>query len=398
MRTWVTALLVTACLGGAAVASPTAQQPGGSGTVAIRASQTRLGLLDRSGRPVDGRGTSIAVIDTGVDPMHPALLLPDGTSKVVRSLSVVPCVAQQAISSNLSCVTDVPPTVPTDAAQGGHGTFIAGVAVGNPMTLPDGTRVGGVAPGARVVMLSSTTALQGIDVAFAWVLAHHRKPCGEGVPAATCPPIRVLSLSWGADDPVIAGLEKALVAEGVTVVWANGNSGGDGSTSNSNPDPAANPTPGILTIAGYDDGGTGSRSGHLSPTSSRGAKADPRTWPDLSAPGENVTSSCRAWFAVCDAVGSSPRNGPGPTDVATYWTGSGTSWAAPHVAGVIAQLLQVRPDATPAVLDAVLKKTAWRYRDGAPYQRVGRWFGSFDKGAGLVDAYAAALCLGARRR
>jgi serine protease AprX len=103
------------------------------------------------------------------------------------------------------------------------------------------------------------------------------------------------------------------------------------------------------------------------------------------------------YFGVCDAVGSNPENGPGSTDLATYWTGSGTSWAAPHVAGIIALLLQVRPTATRAQLDAVLKMTAYRYRDGAPYRRTGGSFSSYAKGAGLVDAYAAALAFGAAR-
>jgi serine protease AprX len=213
-----------------------------------------------------------------------------------------------------------------------------------------------------------------------------------------CPPIRVVSASWGANGSVIAGLEKALIAEGVVTVWANGNSGGDGSTSTSNPDPARNPTAGILAIGSYDDLGTGSRNGKLSSDSSRGQADLPQTWPDLSAPGVNITSACRAYFAVCDAVGNNPRNGPSSTDVATYWTGSGTSWAAPHVAAVIAQLLQVSPRATPAQLDDVLKATAHRFPGGAPYRRVGRYLSSFDKGTGLVDAYAAAVALGAHRR
>lgn len=373
-------------------------EPGASGTVASRASAARLQLVDRAGQPLDGRGTSIAVIDTGIDAAHPAFALTDGTSKVVRHLTVVPCAVQQAINVNLNCVTDVPPGMPSDVAQGGHGTFVGGVAVGNAMALPDGTHVGGAAPGARLVLLSSTTALQGLDTAFAWVLANHRKPCGAAAPAAVCPPIRVLSLSWGANSPVIAGLEKALIAEGVTVVWANGNSGGDGTTNHSNPDPSANPAPGVLAIGSYDDGGTGSRSGRMSPDSSRGFAGDPRTWPDLVAPGVNVTSACRGWMLVCVVTGRDPRNGPAATDVATYWTGSGTSWAAPHVAGVVAQLLQARPAATPAEIDHVLKATAHRFVDGAAYERKGGYLTSFDKGAGLVDAYAAALRFGARRR
>jgi serine protease AprX len=370
--------------------------PGATGTVATRSAQAQHELTDRRGRALDGRGVSIAIIDTGVDAGHPAFATRSG-SKIARSLSVVPCIAQQALDSNVDCVTDVPPDVPTDTAQGGHGTFAAAVAVGNAFTLPDGMNVGGVAPGARVIMLSATTALQGIDTAFAWVLQNHSHPCGPAATASTCPPIRVVSASWGANSPVIAGLERALNAAGVVTVWAAGNSGGDGSSSSTNPDPSANPAPGILSVAAYDDRQSGTRNGQLASTSSRGSKAEPSTWPDISAPGVDVTSACRVYFAVCDAVGTSPRNGPTPTDLATYVTSSGTSWAAPHVAAIVAMLFQADPNASPAAIDDAIKATAHRYGGGG-YRRVGRYLTSYDRGAGLVDAYAAALTLGAVRR
>jgi serine protease AprX len=371
--------------------------PGASGTVATRSAQAQHTLTDWRGRPLDGRGVSIAIIDTGVDATHPAFATPGGGSKILRSLSVVPCVVQQGLDSNLDCVTDVPSTVPTDIVQGGHGTFAASVAVGTAFTLPDGMNVGGAAPGARVIMLSATTALQGIDTAFAWILQNHAHPCGTTVPVAACPPIRVVSASWGANGPVIAGLEQALNQAGVVTVWAAGNSGGDGASSSTNPDPSANPAPGILSVAGYDDKQSGTRNGGLSDTSSRGSKKDPRTWPDISAPGVNVTAACRVYFAVCDAVGTGLRNGPGSADVATYVTSSGTSWAAPHVAGVVALLFQADPAATPAVIDDALKATAHHYGP-ATYRRIGSYLTSYDRGAGLVDAFAAALKVGARRR
>jgi serine protease AprX len=142
----------------------------------------------------------------------------------------------------------------------------------------------------------------------------------------------------------------------------------------------------VLSIASYDDTGRIERDGTVSTTSARGARSDPATWPDLSAPDEGIISACRVYFGVCHAVGSNPENGPGSTDLATYWTGSGTSWAAPRIAGIIALLLQVRPTATPAPLDAVLKMTAYQYATARPYRRTGGSFTSYDKGAGLVDA------------
>jgi serine protease AprX len=375
-------------------AAPTAS----SGTDATRATAVQRYLVDRHGRPLDGRGVSIAVIDTGVDATHPAFALPGGGTKVVRNLTALPCIGTQAVSQGTGCVMDVPLTGTSDVGHGGHGTFVGSVAVGDHYVLGDGSKVGGQAPGARLVMISTTAALQGLYQAFAWVLENHEHPCGTSVSAAICPPIKVLSLSWGANDPVITGLQRQLVAQGVVVVWAIGNGGGDGSTNVANAVASTDPTPGVLGVAGYDDLGTGTQNGHMDPGSSRGAAKQPSTWPDISAPSVNVVGACRAYQAVCVAVGTDPRNGPGSTDLATYFTGTGTSWAAPAVAGVIALLLQARPDATPAQLDDALKRTAHKYRSGAPYRRVGRYTSSFDKGTGLIDAYSAALAFGARQR
>ena len=41
--------------------------------------------------------------------------------------------------------------------------------------------------------------------------------------------------------------------------------------------------------------------------------------------------------------------------------------AAPHIAGIVAQLFQADPTATPAQIEAALKGTAYRYTDGAAY-------------------------------
>jgi serine protease AprX len=250
-----------------------------------------------------------------------------------------------------------------------------------------------------VLTISTTAALVGIENAFAWILRNHAAPCGRGVSAAACPPIRVVNCSWGADKPSLMAMQDALARAGVVTVWANGNTGGDGSTDNSNFAATHDRTPGVIAVASYDDLGSGSRHGQLSDTSSRGLRSDPRTWPDLSAPGVNIVSSCRAYNAVCPAIETqSPRNGPGAADLATYFVGSGTSFAAPEVAGVVAQLFQADPRASAGLIETVLERTALRYRDGAAYRRVHGLLTSYDKGCGLVDAYAAALALGARPR
>ena len=100
----------------------------------------------------------------------------------------------------------------------------------------------------------------------------------------------------------------------------------------------------------------------------------------------------RLHLPVC-ATGLDPRNRPGPLDLGAFDTTSGTSMAAPHVAGIVAQLFQADPSATPAEIEAALVGTAYRCADGAAYATVGGRTTSFDKGAGLVDVVAAVAAL-----
>jgi serine protease AprX len=229
----------------------------------------------------------------------------------------------------------------------------------------------------------------GADAALNWVLENHAAPCGAGVPASTCPPIKVTSNSYGptgggAFDPNSATvkLQRELVEEGVVTVWANGNDGGDGSASLSNP-PGMDPTPGILSVASYNDQDTGTREGTVSDFSSRGKAGDQSTYPDISAPGEGITSSCRIYLPIC-TTGLDPRDG------GDYNTISGTSMATPHISGIVAQLFQANPAATPAQVEAALESTAHKFTDGAPYEPGTNGTTSFDKGHGLVDVVAAA--------
>jgi len=366
--------------------------------VATRAEQARAQLHDAQGRPVDGRGVSAAVIDTGVDGTHPFFRNADGTSAVRLNLKNV-CgpltdliqlpVPNDACFLNLTAVND------TDTLSvGGHGTHVAGIVAGRTTTLTDGTTMHGAAPGATLVSLSVGAGLSifGADSALNWVLEHHANPC------AGCPPIRVTNNSYGPAgggpfDPNSATVkfQRALAAEGVLTVWAAGNDGPDNNATNP---PGQDPTPGIVMVASYDDQGTGTRNGVVSDFSSRGAAGQPQTYPDISAPGSDITSACRPYLVIC-STGLDPHNGPGPLDIGTFNTISGTSMATPHVVGIVTQLLQVAPNATPAQVENALKATAYKFADGAPYETVGPYTTAVDKGTGLVDAYAAALSLGA---
>jgi subtilisin family serine protease len=365
---------------------------------ATRGAEAAATLTGANGQALDGSGVSVAVIDSGVDPTHPYFRNTDGSSAVVANLKSL-CLDES--NTRTDCVVEVPGAVDTDTISGGgHGTHVSGIVGGRPTELTDGGALQGAAPGASLVSISTGAVLLivGADSALNWVLENHEAPCGEAVPARECPPIKVTNNSYG---PVGGGefdpnsatvkLQRALAADGVVTVWAAGNDGGDGSASMTNP-PGQDPTGGILSVASYYDRDTGTRDGAVSEYSSRGAATDPSTWPDLSAPGEDITSACRLYLPIC-ATGLDPRNGPGALDLGTFNTISGTSMAAPHIAGIVAQLFQADPGATPAEIEAALKSTTYRYTDGAAYQPVGGYSSSYDKGTGLVDVVAAAQSL-----
>ena len=363
-----------------------------SSNVATRGYDATQTLTGADGTKLTGKGVSVAVIDSGVDPTHPYFKGADGKSAVVANLKTV-CDPLEAFCS----VQKLPGSVDTDTLSlGGHGTHVNGIVAGRPTTLSSGKSLQGAAPGAKLVSLSTGAGLViiGADAALNWVLENHAAPCGAGVPATTCPPIKVTNNSYGPTgggefDPESATvkLPRALAGAGVVTVWAAGNDGGDGSESLTNP-PGQDPTGGVISVASYNDLGTGTRAGLVSEFSSRGDATRARTWPDISAPGDGIISSCRLYLPIC-STGLAPENGPGLLDVGTFNTISGTSMAAPHIAGIVAQLFQANPSATAAQVEAAIKATAHKYIDGAAYVDGT----SYDKGFGLVDVVAAAAAI-----
>jgi len=225
-----------------------------------------------------------------------------------------------------------------------------------------------------------------------WVLQNHADPCGDG----SCAPVTVVNNSWGpagggdfsADAPQVL-IQRALVADGVTVVWAAGNDGGDGSESVTNPY-STDPTPGVLSVANYDDGDQGSRDNALNSSSSRGLSGNAATYPDISAPGTNITAACRVYLPVCST-------GFDTTDP-DYNTITGTSMAAPHIAGYVAVLQQAAVEQTgqplsPGAIEDLMVNTAYQFGsrtyEADPRNADSTTGTSFDAGHGLVDVLAA---------
>mgnify|MGYP001765361199 CR=1 FL=1 len=214
---------------------------------------------------------------------------------------------------------------PTPYDRSGHGTGTMSVAVGGDA---GGTSIG-VAPGAKWIAVkifndAGVASLSGIHQGFQWLLDP------DGVPATTDIP-DVVNNSWGfANQAGQCYLEfqpdlEVLKAAGIAVVFAAGNQGNLGSVS-----PANNP----------DGFGVGAVDSTLTVTwtSSIGpSPCDGRVFPEVVAPGVGVRAA---------DLGSG------------YQSMSGTSFAAPHVAGAIALLRQAHPDASVAALEQVLTASA----------------------------------------
>lgn len=150
---------------------------------ATRGEQARTELKDAQGRPIDGRGVSAAIIDTGVDGTHPFFRNADGTSAVKLNLKNI-CGPLTDLGlplplPNDSCFANLTAVNDTDTLSlGGHGTHVAGIVAGRDTRLSDGTRVHGAAPAATIISLSVGAGLSifGADSALNWVLEHHQNP------------------------------------------------------------------------------------------------------------------------------------------------------------------------------------------------------------------------------
>ncbi len=355
-----------------------------------------LRVREPDGDLIDGKGVGIAIVDSGVDGTHPDLEWAGSGGADPKTLLNFKVACTMVNLDDAGCLGGiVMQDVPDSDTSSGHGTHVAGIAAGSGIASDsdgDDTTTGdrmfrGVAPGAKLYGFGAGEGLSifipSAAAAFQWIY-------DNGL--SQDPPIRVINNSWGgtgAHDPnlAISKLSNALVEDrDMTVVFASGNAGGDGTAISTNPY-ANNPTPGVISAANYNDANTGGRDLDLEASSSRGQSDLPETWPDVASPGTGITSTCKIATVVCP-TGAPVAYPPNYTDA------TGTSMAAPHTSGVVALLYQADPSITPAEVEDVLEDNAHKFTAGAAYEADPANpdnQSSFDKGHGLVDARASVL-------
>ncbi len=309
---------------------------------------------------VDGRGITVANIDTGVRFNHPALIQQYrgyyGPNNIVHSYNWFDPQGRSA--------------APSDTNSSSHGTHTMGTMVARGDGSSNQPAVG-IAPGARWIAARGCRSSSCLDsdllASSQWMLA---PTDAEGNnPRPDLRP-QIINNSWAGagNDNSYAGYVNAWRAAGIIPVFAAGNRYNTTCGTIGSPADYAN----VLGIGSTD------QDDRISNFSSVGPTYDGRLKPDLSAPGRNIAST----------VNSSGLS---------YGTLNGTSMATPLVAGAIALMMAANPtligdyDAIYSILtQSALPRTDSSF-SGPAYAncRADTQSPNSIYGYGRLDAYAA---------
>lgn len=297
-------LALAAGPGDAAAAGPTVLQQWSLQRIAAPAAWARRGT--------DAAETLVAVVDTGVDALHPDL-----APRMWRSPAGLPAPSGAgeipAGSTGWDFIDgDADPRPAGSGPYLPHGTKVAGI-VG--AAADDGRGIMGVDPHARIV-----------SVRVCGSTANGCTATAAGLEWASSIGARVVNLSVGGSAPS-AGEALAIAHHPETLfVVSAGNGGQDVDAPGGGHWPCLDPAPNVICVANSD------RDGRLDPTSNYGL-----TSVDVAAPG-------------VDIVSTAPGGG--------YALASGTSESAPHVTGVASLLFSTLPTATPAQVRTAILASA----------------------------------------
>lgn len=297
-----------------------------------------------------GKDVTIAFVDSGFYP-HPDLLTP--LNRVVAYHDIA--------GERLSLL----PTDPTESWQW-HGTQTSVVAAGNGY-LSDGL-YRGLAHESELVLVKVSErgriTEENIARSIRWVVANRERY-----------DIRVLNISLGGDEDVpcsqsiIDQAAEEAISEGIVVVAAAGNSG-------SVSVPPAN-SPSVITVGGYSDNNELNGKQLDLYHSNFGVTADGTVKPEIVAPAMWVAApilpGTRSY--ECAETLSRLREDLDATEIrryveealnqekivaAHYQHVDGTSFAAPIVTSIVAQMIQANPTLTPGAVKNILLSTAGR--------------------------------------
>ncbi|WKA55013.1 S8 family serine peptidase [Planococcus shixiaomingii] len=327
------------------------------------------------GFPLTGKNIGVVINDSGVDGTHKDHQLGRNLKQNVLA------------STNLNSTLGFAPityleNVPNTDSTSGHGTHVAGIVGGTGAM--SGGKYEGAAPGANLIGYGSGAAVAILDTigGFDYALTHQQEYN-----------IRVITNSWGdtsdsntdfdPNHPINIATKK-LYDRGITTVFSAGNSGPGESTISGNYKKA----PWVVTVA------AGDKNKKLADFSSRGVKdkggtvvVDGQTFqwadqPTVTAPGVDIIST-RVLSPLSPLSLQKDAANISPAHLPYYTTFSGTSMAAPHVAGIIALLLEAEPTLSSSEIKSLLQQSA------TPMDGYAAW----EVGAGYVNAYQAMTLL-----
>ena len=240
---------------------------------------------------------------------------------------------------NLSSAT------PTATGDGdGHGTFVAGIAAGSASGYVGASPTSRILP-IRVMDDNGVARTSDVIAAAQWILANKDT---YNIKVAN------FSLHSAAEthfyyDPLDKAVEK-LWLNGVTVVAAAGNYGTAGAPSGVLYSPGNDPF--VITVGAVDIGSAlGTLDDSVAPWSAWGSTEDGFSKPELGAPG-------RYMIGPVSSGASLATERPDHVVAPGYMELSGTSFAAPVVAGAAAQLIALHPSWTPDQIKGALMLTA----------------------------------------
>lgn len=257
-----------------------------------------------------GKNVSVAVLDTGVFPHE------DLTTPYNRIIKFKDFIGQK--------------NEPYD--DDGHGTHVAGTVAGNGFSSKG--KYMGIAPDANIIGIKvlrddGSGSISDVIAGIQWTIDNKNKYN-----------IKIITLSLGTkprnkyeNDPLCQAVDAA-VASGITVTVAAGNSGPEASTITS---PAISPN--VITVGACDDRKAFSPEDiTIADFSSVGPTQDGLRKPDVLAPGVGINSLLN--------------------NSLEYNKLSGTSMAAPVVAGCAALLYEKYPQMTPLQIKNIIMTNA----------------------------------------